>query len=220
VTQTLYGPRLSDIIEKYGYDLKLDDYPIYDENFRPVLNQRILDHFWLREIGAETIPDFIFYLNRTMRENMPVYNPVFAKLAQDTDLISNVDTTSDSNTNSTSNGENQSTTCANDNSTTDSRTLQSNAPQINMASKNPEDYWNTGAFGHNEGNSTTSNQNTGTNKDMSLATYLAHTKGLNGVLTSDALRAWLDAYVNPLTELFDTLEPCFSQLYTDHYNGL
>ena len=93
--QTRISPRLKEVLE-YGYDLKLNDYEIYDEAFRPILNQRIVDHFYLREIGASTIEQFIFYLNRTMREVMPVYNPVFKRLADpELDPFNNQDTTSE-----------------------------------------------------------------------------------------------------------------------------
>ena len=51
-----------------GYDtddklhLSVDYYPIYDENHRAELNEKIIRHYALREIGQETAQQFIFYV--------------------------------------------------------------------------------------------------------------------------------------------------------------
>ena len=34
-----------------GYGLALSDYPIFDERHRASLNQKIIDHYYFREIG-------------------------------------------------------------------------------------------------------------------------------------------------------------------------
>lgn len=208
IIQTRISPRLKEVLE-YGYDLKLDDYQIYSEDFRPILNQRIVDHFYLREIGASTIEQFIFYLNRTMREVMPVYDPVFRRLATpDLDLFRNSDTTSEWQQTGKNTSKDSST------ATNESKTFNSNAPQVNMSGKNMEDYWNTGVFSSGDGSTTTDGAST------SLADYVGRTHGLAGVSQGQALREWLDLYVNPLMSLYDDLEPCFSQLYSTSYNGL
>ena len=41
------------------YDIGLTDYPIFDEDYRPVLNQRIIDDFFFQEIGYESCEIFI-----------------------------------------------------------------------------------------------------------------------------------------------------------------
>lgn len=60
-----------------GFHPALDDYPIFDEGYRPILNQKILDHYMFREIGLETPDKFNFFLGRKMREIMPYYNKVY-----------------------------------------------------------------------------------------------------------------------------------------------
>lgn len=64
---------------KNGFDIGLSekDYPIFDENYRKVLNQKIIDHYYLNEIGQETAERFKFTLNRTMREVMPMFNKLY-----------------------------------------------------------------------------------------------------------------------------------------------
>ena len=72
-----YTIELGKLIEK-GYPLRLRHYPIFNEEYRTVLNQKIVNHFYFREIGAETPDRFNFYLERTLFEIMPYYNQLYA----------------------------------------------------------------------------------------------------------------------------------------------
>ena len=56
---------------------KLNDYPIFDENYRDILNKKILDTYWFREIGFETPGKFNWYLDTTLRNIMPYYNQLY-----------------------------------------------------------------------------------------------------------------------------------------------
>lgn len=56
----------------------LGHYPIFDENYRPILNGKIVQQYFDREIGAETIDKFILYLERRMNQIMPYYNDLYA----------------------------------------------------------------------------------------------------------------------------------------------
>lgn len=64
---------LKDVLEIYP-DIGLSSYPIFDETYREALNQKIIDHFWNREIGQEDASLFRFALKRKMNEIMPLYN--------------------------------------------------------------------------------------------------------------------------------------------------
>lgn len=55
----------------------LNDYPIFDENYRSKLNEKILNHYYMREIGFETAGLFKRYLNVKMNEIMPYYNQLY-----------------------------------------------------------------------------------------------------------------------------------------------
>lgn len=52
-------------------------FPIWDENYRPVLCQKILAHYYSQEIGCDSPALFVFRLNRTMHEIMPYYNELY-----------------------------------------------------------------------------------------------------------------------------------------------
>ena len=49
-----YTTELRWVIEN-GYDLQLNEYPIFDENYREELNQKIINHYYFREIGLDFI---------------------------------------------------------------------------------------------------------------------------------------------------------------------
>ena len=76
------GQEYADIVYKY---IGLDKYPIYDEEYRTMLNDKIINHFYFREIGFETAAQFAWYMRRTMNEIMPKYNKLY--LALETDFV-------------------------------------------------------------------------------------------------------------------------------------
>lgn len=59
------------------YDLGLRDYPLFDESYRNVLNKKIVDEYFFREIGQETPERFKHHLNHTMNMIMPYYNQLY-----------------------------------------------------------------------------------------------------------------------------------------------
>ena len=71
-----YTIELHKLIEM-GFKLPLDEYPIFDENHRATLNDKIIAHYYFREIGQETPSRFAFNLRRKMNEIMPYYNQLY-----------------------------------------------------------------------------------------------------------------------------------------------
>ena len=62
---------------KMGFDFQLDEYPIFDEQYREPLNKAILDNYYTYEIGFETPALFRHYLKTKMNLIMPKYNILF-----------------------------------------------------------------------------------------------------------------------------------------------
>ena len=54
-------------------------YPIFDEAYRPVLETKILKHFYTQEIGSETVGRWRLMLDATMNEIMPWYNKMYSE---------------------------------------------------------------------------------------------------------------------------------------------
>lgn len=98
-----YTTELRYLIEN-DFDIGLKNYPIFDENYRELLNQKIINHYYFREIGMETAELFKRYLNATMNEIMPYYNQLYKSELLEFNPFYNVDKTivSDKNNNSVS----------------------------------------------------------------------------------------------------------------------
>lgn len=52
-------------------------YPLYDASYKGALETKIINHYYFREIGAETAAQFKFMLARTLNEIMPYYNQLY-----------------------------------------------------------------------------------------------------------------------------------------------
>lgn len=63
------------------FDFQLDEYPIFDEDHRDILNKKILDEYYMSEIGFETAALFRHYLKSKMNLIMPKYNMLYAEQA-------------------------------------------------------------------------------------------------------------------------------------------
>lgn len=82
-------------------DIGLDEYPIFDESHRAVLNKKIIDHYWNQEIGQEEISMFVFAMRRKMNEIMPTYNALYKAQATDLNPLLTFQTRSDGSSQST-----------------------------------------------------------------------------------------------------------------------
>ena len=64
------------VIDK-SWDKIFKNFPIFDEAYREGLCKKILNHYYTREIGAETVALWKFWLNQKMNEIMPYYNKLY-----------------------------------------------------------------------------------------------------------------------------------------------
>ena len=69
------------------------DYPIFDTAYKTTLERKILRHYYLREIGAETYGLWKHYLTNTMREIMPYFNQLYASQLLEFNPLADVDLT-------------------------------------------------------------------------------------------------------------------------------
>ena len=86
-----YTTKIRDLV-KINFDFGLTDYPIFNEDYRSHLNEMIIHHFYMREIGFDTPALFKFKLNQRMAEIMPHYNRLYAEI-ENTYILSSDDTT-------------------------------------------------------------------------------------------------------------------------------
>jgi hypothetical protein len=65
------------------------NYPIFNEEYRPILEDKIIRHFYFREIGFETIGRFLFELETKLNEIMPFYNKMYESTLLEFDPLLN-----------------------------------------------------------------------------------------------------------------------------------
>lgn len=65
------------------------NYPIFNEEYRPILEDKIIRHFYFREIGFETIGRFLFELESKLNEIMPFYNKMYESTLLEFDPLLN-----------------------------------------------------------------------------------------------------------------------------------
>lgn len=78
---------------KNNFPLGLADYPIFNEEYRRTLNNKIIEHFYFREIGFETPQLFKRFLNRKLAEIMPYYNKLYETELLEYDPLTNYNRT-------------------------------------------------------------------------------------------------------------------------------
>ena len=81
---------VDEIIEKSRNKI-FQNYPIFNENHRAELEHKILKHYYMREIGFETVGLFKLFLNERMAEIMPYYNKLYESETFEFDPLKNVD---------------------------------------------------------------------------------------------------------------------------------
>lgn len=74
--QSVGAAQIQSVVEQAA-PLIFEKYPIFDEAYRNVLNEKILRHYYFREIGYETVALWAIQLNTRLREIMPLYNQMY-----------------------------------------------------------------------------------------------------------------------------------------------
>ena len=74
--EVAYG-KINTVLEAARQKLFSFDYPIFDYAYKKPLETKIMRHFYMREIGLETVGQFKFFLEMKMNEIMPYYNQLY-----------------------------------------------------------------------------------------------------------------------------------------------
>lgn len=157
-----------------NFDFKMNNYPIFDENYRDTLNNNILYHYYENEIGFETAPLFRFYLNQKLNEIMPYYNELYKvqkKIIDENLLLNNVNLTE------RLTGSNTTETSSTSQSSNSGKNLFQDTPQGNISKQdiNAENVYATNiTLNENSINDNSSAKGSGTNE------YLKTIIGNNG----------------------------------------
>lgn len=221
-----------------GFDLGLDEYPIFDEAYRAPLNAKIVEHFFFREIGLETPALFRRFLNRKMNEVMPFYNQLYRSALMEFDPFGNYDMET---TGSSSAKADQSRDCSRTESSATnavsstvndtgsrSRTLVSVTPQMQLSGH--EDYATnitdgdstTNAKGDSTQEGSAASEASDTTKASTASTedYVTRVSGISGITKSQALMQFRETFLNIDMMVIGELNELFMGIYTDYWNAL
>ena len=171
------------------------DFPIFDENYRNVLENKILKHFYTREIGVETVGLWKLRLDTKMNEIMPYYNQLYNSALLEFNPLYDVDLTTDHqkvDNGTHSDNENLSETTAKSGTVdvTETKTMQGETTDTNTS----ELY---GEKSGNENSTITEDNSISNSSNQSVADSTIHDKwdmysdtpqgGLNGVRSEEYL---------------------------------
>lgn len=221
-----------------GYDtdaklhLSADYYPIYSESHRAELNEKIVRHYALREIGQETAQQFIFYLGMTMAEVMPYFNERYRTLDLEYDPLASMDMTTDSENgsesqssgkaSSTQDSTSSSNSKSDNSSTTTSKSFDSDVPQTGVvgdfaryashANESQADSSATASSSQDSTSHTTAQSATDFQHDSSNSKGLSHVVGRSQSAMS-LIQEYRQAVINVDMEVVRSLEPCFMQVW-------
>jgi hypothetical protein len=207
-----FGPQLWEVME-YRHDegnglrIGLDDYPIFDEAYRPILNQLIIDEYVNREIGQETAELFIHRLRLKMRQIMPYFNQLYkSELVQFNplatfDLNTVRSDTAGGNAKSNANGTTGVT------SGSKARTVNSDTPENQLS--DAEDYADSLTDSTSEGTSATTSGQATTSENSSTASGNSHVTGFQGA-AADLLQKYRATFLNIDMMIIPQLNELFS----------
>lgn len=203
-----------DEVKSYFMDYNLSDYLTPKEieviNERGVwskeqLAQRIIEHYYTREIGTDAIGQFILFAKDKMHEVMETYAPLIYSAAIKFDPLVNVDwsETYTGNTDSVSN--------STSNSTGSGLTVNSDTPQGQIS----KSAILGGSYASSTGANETENSVSDNSSNNGSQTYVKTMKGNSGVsATAQALIQQYRDYIRALnTEIVYELEPLFMGIY-------
>lgn len=150
-----YTTQLRSLIEN-NFDLQLNEYPIFSEDYRETLNQKIIDHYYFSEIGFETAGLFRHRLKTKLNEIMPYYNQLYSsQLLEISPLLDFEETTEE--TKSMTGGDSMTGTATD--STTDSgstsgtssatSSTSTTAGSLNVSSDTPQGFLSIGSIESN-----------------------------------------------------------------------
>lgn len=203
-----------DEVKRWFSDYELSDYLTPEEIAvieekgvwsKDQLAERILDHFYTREIGTDAIGQFMLFVKDRLREVMETYVPIIYSASIKYDPLVNV---------------NFSETYSGTSGSSSSASTQTNASGLSVASDTPQGQINKNEILQGKyASSTDANENASSGSSSTDATgreeYVKTTKGNSGVTaTSQAMiKQYRDVIRAVNTEIVYELEPLFMGIY-------
>lgn len=221
---TLETLELRDVV-KSGVKVWDFDYPSYYQGTqKAAFEQKVLDHFWTRQIGQETVGRFLLYFRRTVREIMPYYIQRYESvdLMKDSEIrpLDNYNMIEEYSSESSekSTGKVGAEGSETSSSETGGASVHSDTPQntlalgldtegsVNLSHASDVDETRGLAKSSNDSSSSTETESTGSGSEKHTLTR----RGNIGVTTyAQLLEGYRETFLNIDMEIIEELETCF-----------
>ena len=152
--------KVEEIIEKSAPLIFDFDYPIFDNDYKIPLEKKIIRHFYLREIGFETLGVWKLKLNDKLNEIMPYFNQLYESELLKFNPLIDVDVKTTSNTADKGNT---------DFSQTDTKNTSDTETKKDVFSSAEHSAFNSSKSGSTSGQSSSDSTNDGTVTDTSTS---------------------------------------------------
>lgn len=202
----VYTTELRTILEN-GNSISLNDYPIFDENYRSILNTNIIDYYYFREIGFETVAQFNHYLNNKMNIIMPYYNKIYIATLKEINPLNNYNLTEKYEKKYEGSGNNT----TNDTSNSDSLNAFSDTPQGNVSNNEITELNYLSEATQNKANY--KNLSTSNMKNNAMENYIKNTSGTQGIPESEMIKKYVDSLLNVDKMIIDELSDLFMKVW-------
>lgn len=215
---SVFTMRLKDVIRvlhadvETGVNLGLDTYPIFDESYRAGLNRKIVNHYWNREIGRESIDDWRFALRRQMFEQMPYFNQLYESTRIKFDPLATMDlrTVSQDETQGTLSSQGESDNQASSNAT--GIGVNNTYPQTSMKDNDHANYADSGNETKSESSSKGSAQDRRNDATTGKSNGDTRSTGFTAP-ASDLLMRYRDTLLNVDLMVIDICNPLFMNVW-------
>lgn len=207
-----YTTQIRTFIETGG---KLFDfaYPIFDEKYRTVLETKIIDFYYFREIGLETMGQFKWFLKSKLNRIMPYYNELYGTIGLITSKDYAINQNSVETHTRTVKSSNAGKVDSNANSTSEvnNQDVFSDTPQAKLQNL---DYATTLSEGEAATKDTTQGSSYSTGSADLNETFIIELTGGGGLrYNADVLMEWRKSFINIDQMVIDELKDLFLNIY-------
>ena len=175
-TESAGCDNVDDVVSKSWNKIFTNKAVFFDEEYRSVLCQKILKHYYLREIGSETVGIWKLWMNTRLEEIMPFYNQLYKSALIEFNPLYDVDLKRTHNRNidsskqdtgtskSVSSGEINVSETSSGSSNNTKKDLYSDTPQGAITGLENENYLTNARKVTDTGSTSNENSSSGTNK--------------------------------------------------------
>lgn len=206
-TTGLSGKPVSQIIEKAAPILFQFYYPFWSENpnEKRLFQEKIIRHFYTREIGFETMGLFQLKLEDKMLEIMPYYNKLYSAANMEFNFLNTDESSEHENESTKTSGEYS----ANGEVSSKGNSKYSDTPQGSISGLENGDYMTNAEINVNASNSSNNGENKGEGTRELTRTYT----GRKGVSAGNLLAEYYKAQMNIDQQLYKELNTLFMNIW-------